>query len=401
MMRKSFLFVAILCLYLGTHGSGANSDVCRVAGLCGDEGRFKQLNFDFSDVGGMPIIQGPPGNDGANATITQDLIDDIKDSVMNEMNTSLANIQDTTEDLMIKMHRLELMVYALQNNITGAGIPENGTLSSNATAGMLSLIKHIEDSLEIHARTVVDLNQKVNNVEAVLDGQNQILTKLNEDIRRLQYTSECPGITVGDSCYFVIHQKAEYQFAEAECGKNHATLASITSQELYDVLYNDYIIDEVIMADKSSVILWLGSSLSSEMELIDANGQMINFTNWLPGWPRDPTSGYDRVTWLVMSNPNITYHGMLNSVPMTMSYPLCKRTNPVQVEGHCPSLTPPQNGSIQFIGSSNHTAINSVAVVTCDAGFTVTENEAYVLICAENGDWSSLVPACIPTTNEE
>lgn len=397
-MHKRYVLAVPLFLFLVLHKTAANANTCRVAGICGDEGGFKQLNFDLSDVGGMPIIQGPPGADGLDATVTQDMLDGIRDSVLQEMNTSLANIQDTSEDLIINMHRLEMLVFALQNN--GTVTSGNDTISSNMTGDILSMIQSIETSLDLQARSVADLDQQVNSVGALLDGQNQILTKLNEDVRQLKYTSECPGITVGDSCYFVIHQRADHQTAEKECAKSHATLASITNQELYDALYNNYIVNEVIMADQASVLLWLGSSVSSEMDIIDPDGQMVNYTNWLPGWPRDPdTDNRHQMTWLVLSNPNITYHGMLNSVPMTMSYPLCTRAVPVQAEGHCAVLDSPQNGSIQFVGSSHHTSVNSVAVVTCHAGFAVAENEAYVLICTETGAWSSPLPLCLPTTN--
>ena len=60
-------------------------------------------------------------------------------------------------------------------------------------------------------------------------------------------------------------------------------------------------------------------------EVIDNNGEVNDFSHWLPGWPRNQ-SNFDRITWLVMRDPNMTYHGMLNSHPMTVSYPLCQKS---------------------------------------------------------------------------
>jgi len=333
------------------------------------------------------------------ANITQEILDGIKDSVMQEMNSTLMNVQDTTEDLMINMHRLELLFHSLQNNISENIAPDNETSTLTATSEVFSQIQLLQSSLDEHAKSVADVEQKISNVEALLDGQNQIMMKLNEDVRRLKHTTECSGTTIAESCYFVIHQKVDYQLAVAECAKNHAVLASITSQDLYDELYNQYIIDEEIMTDRSSVFLWLGSSYSNETNnVIDGEGEVINFSNWLPGWPRNLNSSDNRMTWLVLRDPNITYHGMLNSHPMTISYPLCRKPNRVQVEGHCLALVPPENGSIQYVGSSNHTSMNSVAVVMCDNGFTLSENDAYVLICTESGSWSSPMPSCISST---
>lgn len=387
MVYKSCILLALVSFSLCTHGTDANTDTCRVAGLCGEGGSFKQITFNFTSVGGMPVVQGPPGNDGIDASVTQEMLDEIKDSVMTDMNYSLVNIADSIEALQTNMSRLEMMV--LDSNNLGVSVVDGTT-----AAEILSQIRFVELALQLHARTVAALDQKVSNVEAVIDGQNRMLTKLNEDVRKLKYSSECSGISIAGTCYFVIHQKIDHPTAQAECAKNQATLASITSQELYDVLYNDYIIDEVIMADKSAVFLWLGSSLADETDdVLDGNGELIEFSHWLPGWPRDQNR-FNQITWLVMRDPNMTYHGMLNSHPMTVSYPLCERTAPQQASGHCPVLLAPENGSIQFVGSSNHTAMNSVAVVVCDPDFVMAEDEAYVLICTESGHWSSSMPTC-------
>ena len=70
--------------------------------------------------------------------------------------------------------------------------------------------------------------------------------------------------------------------------------------------------------------------------VIDGDGEVVNFSNWLPGWPRNlNSSSDDRMTWLVLRDPNITYHGMLNSHPMTISYPLCMKPNRVQGKTLC------------------------------------------------------------------
>lgn len=397
-MSSKYCILAALCIFLCYRHIEANTDTCRVAGLCGVGGSFKQLTFNFSSVGGLPVVQGPPGNDGFDAEITEEMLNDIKDSVVQEMNFSMSSLQDSVDDLITNMQNLELMILAIENqnsNQTNQTIAP-AILSSNATSELLTQIRFIELALQLHARTVAALEQKVGNVEAVLGGQNQMLAKLNDDLRKLKYSSECSGLSVGGTCYFIIHQKIDHPSAEAECSKDHATLASINSKELYDALYNNYIIDEVIMADKSAVFLWLGSSLSNETnEVIHNNGEMSNFTHWLPGWPRNQNN-FDRITWLVMRDPNMTYHGMLNSHPMTVSYPLCQKNVQQEVSGHCPELLSPANGSIQYVGSNDHTGVNSVAVVVCNAGFVMADDEVYVLICTESGQWSSPLPSCHP-----
>ena len=56
MSCKYCLLVAV-CIFFSFIGTEGNIDTCRVAGLCGIGGSFKQLTFNFSSVGGMPVVQ--------------------------------------------------------------------------------------------------------------------------------------------------------------------------------------------------------------------------------------------------------------------------------------------------------------------------------------------------------
>lgn len=58
MTHHSCLLAVLLCFSLIIADTGGNAnETCRVAGICGGGGSFKQITFDFSDVGGLPVVQ--------------------------------------------------------------------------------------------------------------------------------------------------------------------------------------------------------------------------------------------------------------------------------------------------------------------------------------------------------
>ena len=61
----------------------------------------------------------------------------------------------------------------------------------------------------------------------------------------------------------------------------------------------------------------------------------------------------------------------------------------------CDVIDGPEHGSLQYVGDSPQSMLNSIAVFTCDDTYEL--DGASDLVCLPNGQWSADPPQCVST----
>ena len=64
----------------------------------------------------------------------------------------------------------------------------------------------------------------------------------------------------------------------------------------------------------------------------------------------------------------------------------------------CDAIGDPEHGSLQYVGDSPQSMLNSIAVFTCDADYEL--DGVSDLVCLANGQWSADPPKCVSTNCE-